>query len=394
MRYATVVTLLVLMIVVVFGAGMDLAVRYRVRDEAFLSVERTALQWSAQVRSDHVPRPIPVSDDVDLVQVVDARGRITSSSPQTGRARLSRFRPEPGDRLRRWTECPQGKRCVLLTADRISPNADSPVVYAGAVEPSILATHDLEYVIAAAAFIMTVLAGWLTWRVTGRSLRPVQRQYQLASTTSHELRNPIAGLRVQLEEALLYPDHVNPRDTIQRALSTTDRLEAIIDDLLLLARLRGGESAPHEVIDLGALVAEEARTTSHPVPVDVRVTGDVRVHGSRTQLSRLLSNLMSNARRHAESGVIVCVTSGDGLAVVAVTDDGAGIEPAYREQVFERFVRLEDGRRRDAAGSGLGLAISRDIAHAHRGTLRIEDSAHGARFVLRLPLMEGRRPPA
>ncbi|WP_204071757.1 sensor histidine kinase [Planotetraspora phitsanulokensis] len=387
-------TLLVLMIVVVLGVSMDLAVRYRVRDEAFLNAEKAVLRWSAQVRSDHVPRPIPVSAGVDLVQVVDARGRITSSSPQTGRARLSMLRPEPGDRLRRRTECPPGKRCVLLTVDRVSPSADSPVVYAGAVEPSILATHDLEFIVAAAALIMTVMSGWLTWRITGRSLRPVQQQYRLASTTSHELRNPIAGLRVQLEEALLYPDHVNPRDTIQRALSTTDRLEAIVDDLLLLARLRGGESASHEAIDLGALVAEEAETTSHPVPVRVRVTGDVWVHGSRTQLIRLLSNLMSNARRHAEAGVIVCVTSGDGLAVVSVTDDGVGIDPADRERVFERFVRLEDGRRRDAAGSGLGLAISRDIAHAHRGTLRIEDSPRGARFVLRLPLMEGRQLPS
>jgi signal transduction histidine kinase len=196
---------------------------------------------------------------------------------------------------------------------------------------------------------------------------------------------------VQLEEALLYPDHVNARDTIQGALSTTDRLEAIVEDLLLLARLRGGESAPSEPIDLGALVTAELGTPSHTMPVHAQVTGDVWVHGSRTQLIRLLSNLVSNARRHAETGVTVCVTSADGQAVVAVTDDGAGIEPADRERVFERFVRLEDGHRRDAAGSGLGLAISRDIAHAHRGTLRIEDSARGARFVLRLPLMEGKR---
>jgi Signal transduction histidine kinase len=126
-------------------------------------------------------------------------------------------------------------------------------------------------------------------------------------------------------------------------------------------------------------------------PVQVRVVGDVWVCGARIQLIRLVSNLVSNARRHAESGVAVRVTSADGQAVLAVTDDGAGIEPADRERVFERFVRLEDGRRRDAGGSGLGLAISRDIAHAHRGTLRIEDSPHGARFVLRLPLMEGSR---
>lgn len=69
-----------------------------------------------------------------------------------------------------------------------------------------------------------------------------------------------------------------------------------------------------------------------------------------------------------------------------MTDDGAGIEPADRERVFERFTRLDDGWLRDSAGGGLGPAISRDIAHAHDGTLRIEDSARGARFVLRLPM--------
>ena len=389
-RYTTVVTLLVLVLVVVIGVNTDLMVRQKIRDEAFLNAEKTTLWWSAQARGGHLPHLVPTSAGIDLIQVVGAQGRIVTSTPQTGRAPLSRFRPEPGDRLRRWTECLPGERCVLLVADRISPDADSPVVYAGAVEPSILATHNLEYAIAAAALVMTVVSGWLTWRMTGRSLRPVERQYQLASTTSHELRNPIAGLRVQLEEALLYPNHVNPRDMIQGALSTTDRLEAIVEDLLLLARLRGGESASSELIDLGALVTTELGTPSHTMPVHAQVTGDVWVHGSRTQLIRLLSNLVSNARRHAETGVTVCVTSADSQAVVAVTDDGAGIEPADRERVFERFVRLEDGRRRDSAGSGLGLAISRDIAHAHRGTLRIENSPRGARFVLRLPLMEGK----
>jgi signal transduction histidine kinase len=234
--------------------------------------------------------------------------------------------------------------------------------------------------------------------MTGRALRPFEERYQLASTTAHELRNPIAGMRLQLEEALLYPDHVNPRDTIQGALATGDRrpatgdrLEAIVEDLLLRARLHGGEPVPYEPIDLGALVEQEAGTPSPGVPVQVRVVGDVWVRGARIQLIRLVSNLVSNARRHAETGVAVCVTTADGQAVLAVTDDGPGIEPADRKRVFERFVRLEDGRRRDAGGSGLGLAISRDIAHAHRGTLQIEDSPHGARFVLRLPPMEENR---
>jgi signal transduction histidine kinase len=232
----------------------------------------------------------------------------------------------------------------------------------------------------------------------------VEQQRQFGSTTSHELRAPIAGLRAQLEEALLYPDDIDLRDTVRGALSATGRLEAIVDDLLTLARLRAADPERRESIDLGALVTEETapavtsapeaqsvspapEAPAHGVPVYVEAASGVWVHGSRIQLIRVLGNLLSNARRHAETSVRVTVESVDGQAVVAVVDDGAGIAPADRQRVFERFTRLKDGRRRDPGGSGLGLAISRDIANAHHGTLCIEDSPRGARFVLRLPLL-------
>ncbi|TDD53484.1 hypothetical protein E1286_06895 [Nonomuraea terrae] len=388
-RYTAAVTLLVLVVAAVVGVSLELAIRYKVRDEVFLNAEQVADRWSAQARAGELPHPIPPSAGIDLIQLVDARGKVVGSSPQAaGRPPLSGLRPTPTHPLQRRTECSR-KRCVLLMADRISPSADASVVYAGAAEPSYLMAHDLEYVIAVAALMMTVVGGRLTWRMTSRALHQVEEQYQLASTTAHELRNPIAGLRLQLEEALRYPDRVNPRDAIRGALSTGDRLEAIVEDLLLQARLHDGELTPYEPIDLGALVEQEAGMPSHDVPVQVRVVGDVWVSGSRIQLIRLVSNLVANARRHAETHVAVCVTWAHGQAVLVVADDGAGIEPSDRERVFERFVRLEDGRRREAGGSGLGLAISRDIAHAHQGTLRIEDSPRGARFVLRLPLLEG-----
>ncbi|MFC7648136.1 ATP-binding protein [Streptosporangium lutulentum] len=125
------------------------------------------------------------------------------------------------------------------------------------------------------------------------------------------------------------------------------------------------------------------------MPVHVRIGRDVNVQGNRIQLIRVVDNLLANARRHAETRVEATAERVGDHAVVTVTDDGDGIAPQDRERVFERFVRLDDGRRREPGGSGLGLAISRDIAHAHNGTLLIEDSPRGARFVLRLPLMDG-----
>ncbi|MFC7647015.1 ATP-binding protein [Streptosporangium lutulentum] len=126
----------------------------------------------------------------------------------------------------------------------------------------------------------------------------------------------------------------------------------------------------------------------------VRTHGEVKVLGNRIQLIGILSNLLFNAQRHAATIVEVTAAGSDGQAVVTVTDDGDGIAPKDRERVFEPFVRLSDGRRRDPKGNGLGLAISRTAAEVHRGSLRIEDSARGARFVLRLPLMDADRPPA
>ncbi|MCW2879096.1 MAG: hypothetical protein JWQ95_3196, partial [Sphaerisporangium sp.] len=216
----------------------------------------------------------------------------------------------------------------------------------------------------------------------------VKQQRRFASTTSHELRTPLTGLRTRLEEALLYPGDVDPHETIHEALSVTDRLEAIVDDLLVLARLRAGDPAAHEPIDLGAVVTQEAAALAGGVPVHVHADRDVNVLGNRIQLIRVIDNLLANARRHADTRVAVTAECADGQAVVTVTDDGAGIAPKDRDRVFERFVRLDDGRRREPGGSGLGLAISCDIAHAHHGTLRIEDAPRGARFVLRLPLMD------
>ncbi len=387
-RYTTAVAVLSLLFTVLGGVSLDLAIRYRVEDRVFFDAEQVAALWSAQVRNGTLPRTAPVAGTVDLVQLVDARGRVVDASPAaTGRPPLSGFRPGPDDRLQRRVECGPGERCVLLMANRVSPAPDAPVVYAGTAEPPLLATHHLEYLIAGAALLIVLLGSRLTWWITGRTLRPMEQQFRLASVTSHELRTPIAGLRVQLEEALLYPDHVDPRDTIRGALSATGRLEAIVQDVLAMAGLRGARPAPPEPIDLGALVTEEVKAHPGRTPVEVRTTGDVWVHGSRVQLVRLVNNLLSNARRHAVTGVTVEVGSAGGQAVVTVSDDGNGIAPDDRERVFDRFTRLDEGRRRDAGGTGLGLAISRDIARAHRGTLRVEDSPRGARFVLRVPLM-------
>ncbi|MBF8189829.1 HAMP domain-containing protein [Nonomuraea sp. K274] len=428
-RSTLVASAFALVALTVVGVTSAVAIRYSVQDGAYARAEQIAGEWSAMARAGRVPRMIPVSGDIDLVELVDTQGRVLAASPAArDHPQLSSMRLPGDDRVQRLTE-----GCVTVVAMRVAPNPDAPVMLAGRVTPALVHGHRLEYVLTGVALVLVAIVAWSSWAAVGRTLRPVAgirarmaeitvsdlslrmevppgkdeiamlvrtandtlarlddavaQQRSFASTTSHELRNPIAGLRMQLEEAIIHRDEVDPHETIHSALAVADRLEAIVGDLLVLARLRADGPAIPELIDLGALVRQEV-PRAEGLSVRVHANQDVLVKGSRIQLIRVLGNLLSNALRHADSAVDVFVTASDGQAEVAVADDGAGIARADRERVFERFTRLDDGRRRDAGGSGLGLAISRDIARSHGGTLFVADSTRGARFVLRLPRLD------
>lgn len=225
----------------------------------------------------------------------------------------------------------------------------------------------------------------------GRLERALQRQRRFASDASHELRSPIAGLRARLEEAQLHPDDVSLEDVISKALHDVDRLEEIVTDLLLLSRIEangnGNGSTKRETVDLTELTRSEVARRRDRLTDELRLEPGVTVEGVRNQLSRVLTNLLDNAQRHAEHVVSVEVRRDGNSAELIVSDDGDGVPEADRERIFDRFVRLDASRRRDRGGTGLGLAIARDVARAHQGTLSVEDSpTGGARFVLRLPL--------
>jgi signal transduction histidine kinase len=112
------------------------------------------------------------------------------------------------------------------------------------------------------------------------------------------------------------------------------------------------------------------------------------ITGNLLQLSRLLTNLVDNAERHAASTVTVSAHRDGDEAVLEVQDDGPGIPPEQRNLVFERFARLDTARNKETGGTGLGLPIAREIAAQHGGTLSIEDSEQGARFVVRIPIRD------
>lgn len=218
-----------------------------------------------------------------------------------------------------------------------------------------------------------------------RAQSAVEQQLRFASDASHDLRNPLAAMRVQIDEALMYPQETNWPQTANALLDSVERLQDLVTDLLQIARLDAGISGRHDPIDLTGLVAAEVDRRPRRVAVIRHLTPGVMINGERIGLARLLNNLLDNAERHSDSAITVTVTLESGTAVLEVCDDGEGIAPDQQEVIFQRFARLEASRRKDSGGTGLGLPIARQIAETHGGTLTIEDSPRGARFVLRLP---------
>lgn len=300
------------------------------------------------------------------------------------------------------------------------------------VEQSVAAVRrSLLYVVP----VLVALTGLAAWFLTGRALRPVEtmrrqvdditagtldrrvpepgsgdeitrlavtmnamldrieaahrRQQEFVADASHELRSPLATIRAELEVAL----HTGAPNGWPRVADTVlaeeARLESVINDLLVLARLDDPATAlPTALVDVSAVAA--AVTDRRPSQEIVRLDAPdpVVVTGVAAHLRRAFTNLIDNAARHADHQVVVTVRQEGDAAVVIIDDDGAGIPEADRDRVFERFTRLDTSRTRQDhdSGAGLGLALVRQIALAHGGQVTASTSPlGGARLTVRLP---------
>ncbi len=218
------------------------------------------------------------------------------------------------------------------------------------------------------------------------------RQRTFVGDAAHELRSPLASLRVQLEVAQRMGPNTDWPELIDDVLIDVDRLDRLVNDLLALARLdeTGTGSARHEPVDLGELVCAVTENYEHArVPVVVEPAEGVVVTGSRDALHRVVVNLVDNAERYARTEVRVAIKAGRNRARLTVTDDGPGLPESERERVFDRFYRSESSRSRDSGGTGLGLPIVRDLVRTHNGSVRLTarpDGAAGLVAVVDLPL--------
>ncbi|MGI6245722.1 MAG: sensor histidine kinase [Pseudochelatococcus sp.] len=205
----------------------------------------------------------------------------------------------------------------------------------------------------------------------------VEAHRTLLANASHELRSPLARLRMAVDLYETGPTEARKRE-ILRNLTELDEL---VDEILVTSRLDHGETPrPRESVDLLALAAEEG--ARH----DVAVAGEpATITGDRRLLARLVRNLIQNAVRHGGRPITVAVRRGDGAVELVVRDRGPGIPEAERERIFEPFYRPA-GHGEAAGGWGLGLALVRKIAGFHRASMRLETpDGGGTRFIVAFP---------
>lgn len=210
---------------------------------------------------------------------------------------------------------------------------------------------------------------------------------RFTADASHQMRTPLSVLKVQIELA-----RRGSREALDEIATAAARLERLLIQLLALARAEeAGAAPPLERVDLREVAVRViSRRIGQAIDAGVELQLDADaapawVHGHRTLLVEILSNLIDNGiryNRHGGTVTVVIREMGDAV-VLSVRDDGPGIAAADRERALERFVRLGDGHAPD--GSGLGLAVVRSAAARIGATLRLEDAEPGLVVILRLP---------
>ncbi|GAA2614234.1 ATP-binding protein [Dactylosporangium fulvum] len=412
------------------GVAMATAMTYSFRGTLDRSADSTATEISnLLVEGGKVPEPLPAPAG-QVVQVLDAQHRVVAGDRNADRLVPLLHADElivamdgtrvtvPGDRALqpdqlRVTARKVSDDRIVLVAVPLGDYQRSQVL----LRTSLWVTYPVLVVVLVA----------IAWRVVGAALSPVDRlrsgaeritgaatderlpvppssdeiqrlavtlnhmldrlaqsrarQRSFIADAAHELRSPLASMRIQVEVAQKLGDWATAGDDL---LVDLDRLQRLVDDLLLLARADAsdGRVGAREPVELPTLLSNIARKYD---TVTVEPGESLWVEADPDELHRIVLNLVDNGVRHARSKVVLSAVAEGDHVLVTVTDDGAGIPAALRERVFDRFARLDDGRARDAGGTGLGLAIVRELVRRHNGTVKLAEGRPGIRAEVRLP---------
>lgn len=229
-----------------------------------------------------------------------------------------------------------------------------------------------------------------------RRLESVRRDF--VSNVSHEVKTPVSAIKAAVETIRDMPniDEPDAQRFLQIISRQSDRLAAIVDDLLSLARIEQGQEAtlsdvethPLWPIVTAAIETCQSAADAKSIHVACQCDRQMKARVNEQLLTQAMINLIDNAVKYSDpdtSVLVTCETS-DNEAVLTVTDQGRGIEPKHLPRVFERFYRTDKARSRELGGTGLGLSIVKHVAEAHGGRVSVvSDPGTGSTFRIHLP---------
>ena len=282
---------------------------------------------------------------------------------------------------------------VVIASTSLGGAAHRLAVTVGAIEAgdrSVRTGIDRNDELGRVAEALDQLTGRLAELEDEQTALEAERALMLTSV-SHDLRSPLAALRVALE-AMIDGVARDPERYLRSMRADVDALTALVDDFFLLASIEGGRlNLDQGLVDLSECCDEAIEAlapTAHArgIHLHLDTPGRVEVRGNANALGRVVRNLVDNAVRHAPDRSIVEVSVGrGGRPVVSVADTGDGFPPGFEERAFERWSRPDESRSRATGGSGLGLAIARGLVVAHGGRIWI-DPPPGGRVAFELPV--------
>jgi two-component system sensor histidine kinase SenX3 len=228
-----------------------------------------------------------------------------------------------------------------------------------------------------------------------KRVESVRRDF--VANVGHEIKTPVGALTLLAEAAMdARDDPAAVQRFVGRMQREAGRLSRLVQELLDLSRLQGGEPLPEMTAVLVDAIVDEAldrnRLGAEAKRIELVRGGDrgMRVMGDENQLVTALSNLLDNAVAYspAQTRVAVGVHDREDAVEISVSDQGTGIDASDRERIFERFYRADPARSRDTGGTGLGLAIVKHIVSNHRGEVTVwSQLGAGSTFTIRLPHM-------
>lgn len=277
---------------------------------------------------------------------------------------------------------------------RIAPTANAPAIWTG----RFLALEIAFILVMGCVILVAMLFGY---RYTIRHLELAQLKAGFVSNVTHELKTPIALIRLAVE-TLELRRVASPEET-DRFLRTigreTQKLSQLVDNILDFARLEAGQGVfKFTTVDVAAVVQDAVESLKprfdhqgFTVEVDLP-EGLPAARGDAVALTHCLLNLLDNAIKYSRTRkeIRIAAAARDGAVTISVTDRGIGIAPSDRKRVFEKFVRLENGLVHDVRGAGLGLALVDQIMRAHQGRIEVVSALNeGSTFTLVIPAAAG-----